>query len=143
MGAGRTVAPLAYLAPLAVTWLVPQAEAALAAALAIPLGIAAAGFVGKRPALLLHGGQAFHLLAAYALLAAFLGIVAEPGALRWAGPRGSIPLGANPIKAAKVAFWLVALSRSGTLLYLGIEALRGRDVALPFFGRVPAPAPAP
>jgi hypothetical protein len=144
----RLVASLAYAVPLAVSWLLPQRDAAFAISLLFPLALAAAGFLTKRRPLLLHGGQAFHLLAAYALLAAFLGIVAKPGVLRWAGQFGSIPLDPDAIRAAKVAFWLVAISRSATLFYLGVVTLRGRDAVLPFlgcvpfFGRVPFTEPA-
>jgi hypothetical protein len=131
------LASLAYAAPLAASWLLPDPAVGFAISLLVPLALASAGYLAKRPALVAHGGQAFQLLAAYALLAAFLGIVAAPGTLRFAGRFGSIPLDPDAIRAARIAFWLVATSRGATLLYLAVATLRGRDPRVPFFGDVP------
>jgi hypothetical protein len=133
----RWLAALAYLGPLAATWLVPGQKVSFLAAFAIPIALAIHGSLAKRPLPLLHGFQAVHLLAAFALAAAFLGIVARPGVLRWVGDFGSIPLDAGASRAARWAFWLVALSRSALLAILGIGVAAGRDPVLPFFGRVP------
>lgn len=129
---------LFYWIPLFAPWVLFEATLAGAVSLLLPLGI---GFIALQRSwreTAVHAFQSFHIVAAFFLLSALVGVVVHPGAVRWFGPLASVPLDQSAPVAAVAAFWSIAIARAGILLFLGFRAATGHPVVLPILGSIPS-----